>query len=264
LLEPLPAADLARAAEAEGEFGTTCSILDLSSLGIGSGPAGSAGRLIWLPLRVGGQEIGALLGRGPSPLRLNQDQVEAATLLAQHAASLLDAALALRREQLAAVTDELTGLLNRRGFRERFREQLERAARTGRPLAIVVLDCDDLKAVNDRGGHELGDLVLQMISDFLRSEKRLEDVAARLGGDEFGLVIPDATSEEAVAVAERLRRSLIARGLESGHPITATFGVAAYPRDGQGLADLLRAADGAMFQAKAEGKNRTLAIASSS
>jgi diguanylate cyclase (GGDEF)-like protein len=141
---------------------------------------------------------------------------------------------------------------------------LERAARTARPLAIVVLDCDDLKAVNDRGGHELGDVVLQMIGDFLRTKKRVEDIAARLGGDEFGLVIPDATTESAVAIAERLRRALIACSLESGHPITATFGIAAYPSEGEGLDDLLRAADRAMYQAKAEGKNRAMSLASSS
>jgi diguanylate cyclase (GGDEF)-like protein len=263
-LEPLSEDDLEHVAREAELAETTCCILDLEASGIRSEPTGSVGRLIWLPLRVGGQELGALLGRAPQPIRLKQEQVEAATLLAQHAASLLDSSLALRREQRAAITDELTGLLNRRGFRERFGEELERAVRTGRPLAIVVLDCDDLKAINDRGGHELGDAVLQMIGDFLRAEKRLEDVAARLGGDEFGLVIPNATTEHAVEVAERLRRALIERGLESGHPITATFGIAAYPGEGAGLNDLLRAADRAMYQAKADGKNRAMTLASSS
>ena len=116
--------------------------------------------------------------------------------------------------------------------------------------------------MNDRGGHELGDAVLLMIGDFLRTEKRLEDVAARLGGDEFGLVVPDTTTEQALVMADRLRRSLIERGLESGRPMTATFGVASYPRDGDSLADLLRAADGAMYRAKAQGKNRTLSLVS--
>ncbi len=262
-LEPLTAGELALVARAAQDVEATCCVVDLSTAGLEVDPSAPTG-LVWLPLCVAGAQLGALVGRGPGPLRLEQDQIEAATLLVQHAASLLDAALALRREQRAAVTDELTGLLNRRGFRERFREELDRAARGGRQLAIVVLDCDDLKAVNDRGGHELGDTALRAIGDFLRAEKRLEDAAARIGGDEFGLVIPDATTSEAVAIAERLRRSLIERGLESGCPMTATFGVASYPTDGGNLADLLRAADGAMYRAKAQGKNRTLSIASSS
>jgi diguanylate cyclase (GGDEF)-like protein len=264
LLEPLTSEDLARAAREAGAIETTCSILDLDSLGIGRREGEeSSHRLIWLSLRVGGKELGVLVGRAPTPLHLTQDQIEAATLVAQHAASLLDAALALRREQRAAVTDELTGLLNRRGFRDRFREELDRCVRTDGSLALVMHDCDDLKAVNDRGGHEVGDAVLQMIGEFLRTEKRREDIAARLGGDEFGLVIPDGTTEIALAVAERLRRALIERALESGHPITATFGVAACPSDGVSLVDLLRAADRAMYRGKLEGKNRTLAVASS-
>jgi len=259
-LEPLDQQEVEQLALEAEQADSSCCILDLETVGIRP----QSGSLIWLPLRAGGNELGALAGRGLRSLSLTHEQIEAATLLAQHAASLLDSALTLRREQRAAVTDELTGLLNRRGFRERFGEELERARRTAQPLAAIVFDCDDLKAVNDRGGHELGDAVLQMIGDFLRAEKRAEDVAARLGGDEFGVVIPGATVDHALAVAERLRRILIERGLESGCPITATFGVAAYPSDGTGLHDLLRAADRAMYRAKAEGKNRTVALASSS
>ena len=264
MLDPLGPDLLARVAREVDVSETSCCILDLESLRAGRwAREESSHRLIWLPLRVGGKELGVLIGRARASLELTQEQLEAATLVAQHAASLLDAALALRREQRAAVTDELTGLLNRRGFRDRFREALDRCARNGGSLALIMLDCDDLKAVNDRGGHELGDAVLQLIGDFLRTEKRREDIAARLGGDEFGLVIPDGTKEIALAVAERLRRALIERGLESGKPITATLGVAAYPGDGAALIDLLRAADRAMYQAKLEGKNRTLALASS-
>jgi diguanylate cyclase (GGDEF)-like protein len=265
LLEPIAPDLLAHVAREVDAGQMSCCIVDLASLSVGEWPEEeSRQRLIWLPLRVGGKELGVLVGRASEGLLLTQEQIEAATLVAQHAASLLDAALALRREQRAAITDELTGLLNRRGFRDRFREALDRSVRTGGSLAIVMLDCDDLKAINDRGGHELGDAVLQMIGDFLRTEKRREDTAARLGGDEFGLVIPDGTTEMALAVAERLRRALIERSLELGSPITATFGVASYPRDGATLVDLLRAADRAMYQAKLEGKNRTLAVASSS
>jgi diguanylate cyclase (GGDEF)-like protein len=260
VVDPLTPETLVRAAREAHAVEAICSILDAEALGIAAQEGDGASRLIWLPLRIGGKELGVLVGQAPGALDLSQEQLEAATLVAQHAASLLDAALALRREQRAAITDELTGLLNRRGFRERFREELDRCVRTGGTLALVILDCDDLKAINDRGGHELGDAVLQMIGGFLRGEKRREDIAARLGGDEFGLVILDGTTEIAVTVAERLRRALIERALESGHPITATFGVASYPVDGSNLVDLLRAADRAMYRGKLEGKNRTLAV----
>jgi diguanylate cyclase (GGDEF)-like protein len=261
--QQLTSDDLELAAREAELAGSTCCILDLSTIGVACEPGDPYRRLIWLPLQVGGESLGALVGRGPETLSLASDQFEAATLLAQHAASQLDAALALRREQRAAVTDELTGLLNRRGFRERSAHELERATRSGRPLGLIVLDCDDLKAVNDRGGHELGDAVLQMVADFIRDEKRPEDVAARLGGDEFGLVVPGVEIEEATEMAERLRRGLIERGLQSGYPVSATLGVAAYPAQGTGLHDLLRAADRAMYGAKADGKNRTRSVASS-
>ncbi|HZO62284.1 MAG TPA: diguanylate cyclase, partial [Gaiellaceae bacterium] len=259
---PLSSEELERAAHEAELAGSTCCVLDLDAIGVACDAGDSYRRLIWLPLQAGGEPLGALVGRGPTSLRLAPEQVEAATLLAQHAASLLDSALAFRREQRAAVTDELTGLLNRRGFRERFAHELEHATRAHRPVGLIVLDCDDLKAVNDRGGHELGDAVLQMVADFIRSEKRAGDVAGRLGGDEFGLVVPGAGIEETTAVAERLRRGLIERGFQTGYPVSATLGVAAYPAQGSTLPDLLRAADRAMFGAKADGKNRTRSIAS--
>ena len=100
--------------------------------------------------------------------RLDGEQTEAATLLAQQTAALIDVAQALRRERRAAVTDSLTGLLNRRGFDERLREEIGRATRTGRPLALVLADCDDLKRVNDSAGHEAGDRVLEAFANLLR------------------------------------------------------------------------------------------------
>jgi diguanylate cyclase (GGDEF)-like protein len=261
--EVLSADDLERAAREVELAGSTCCTLDLASIGIAREKDERYRRMIWLPLHVGGESLGALVGRCAATRGLGSDEVEAATLLAQHAASLLDAALALRREQRAAVTDELTGLLNRRGFRERFAHELERATRARSALGLVVLDCDDLKAVNDRGGHELGDAVLQMVADFVRAEKRPEDVAGRLGGDEFGLVVPGAGAEDVTAIAERLRRGLIERGLQTGYPVSATLGVAVYPDHGSTLHDLLRVADRAMYGAKADGKNRTRSVASS-
>jgi diguanylate cyclase (GGDEF)-like protein len=153
------------------------------------------------------------------------------------------------------VTDPLTGLLNRRGFDDRLREEIGRARRSGRPLAVVLSDCDDLKRVNDAHGHERGDAVLQAIASLLRNSKRASDVAGRLGGDEFGLVLTDADAAVAADVAERLRLRLHELSVLDAAP-TASFGFAVYPDDGLTSAALLRVADQALYEAKRAGKDQ--------
>jgi diguanylate cyclase (GGDEF)-like protein len=155
------------------------------------------------------------------------------------------------------VTDSLTGLLNRRGFEQRFREEIKRADRAGRELGVVILDCDGLKAINDRGGHQLGDSVLVRVARCLKAQKRAGDIAVRMGGDEFALLLPETGADGCVLAAERLRRSMVAQVLEDGQLVTATFGVAVYPVDGRTPTELLRAADQALYLAKAAGRNRT-------
>jgi diguanylate cyclase (GGDEF)-like protein len=257
-LEPLSSSQLARLASALEQGAATYSTVDLEQQGPLLGLDPELGWLAWLPLRVAGADLGVLSGLAPGQPQLGNDQVEAATLFAQHVAALIDAAQALRREQRAAVTDLLSGLLNRRGFEERFREELNRAERARRELALVLVDCDDLKAINDESGHEAGDAVIERFGRVLRSVKRLEDVAARMGGDEFVLLLPECGRAAALEVAERVRRDL-GRGARE-RPVSATFGVAAYPADGTTPAELLRAADRAMYRAKSAGKNRTFSI----
>ncbi len=232
---------------------SSLNVLDAVELGVAK--PGEPGRwLLWLPLRVGGQQVGTLLGRSAVPISLGNEQAEATTLFTQHAAAVIDVAQALRREQRAAVTDSLTGLLNRRGFDERLREEIARAERSGCPLAVILTDCDDLKQINDREGHEAGDVVLQGIARILRHGKRAGDVAGRVGGDEFGLLLPEANAETAAVMAERLRLAFHEVG--AGHAATASFGIAAYPADGITSATLLRAADRALYEAKHGGKDR--------
>jgi diguanylate cyclase (GGDEF)-like protein/PAS domain S-box-containing protein len=262
-LQPLLAADVGRIAAGPASLGGALTVLDPAEFGLEAVVAVPR-RILWIPLRVGGSETGILVGVGAVESVLPEQYVEAALLVAQHAGALIEGAQAIDREQRAAATDSLTGLLNRRGFALRFREELRRAERAGRELAIVVLDCDDLKSVNDEGGHELGDAVLQRIAWLLRSSKRLQDGAARLGGDEFALLLPEVDAAEAVAAAERLRRVIEERTLTGNRVFSATFGVAVYPGDGLNEDALLRAADRAMELAKRSGKNRTLALGSAS
>lgn len=214
--------------------------------------------VIWLPLRVAGGDVGAVIGRTAAATELDHEQVEAATLFAQHTAALIDVGQALRREQRAAVTDSLTGLLNRRGLEDRLTEELARCRRAGHELSLVMIDCDGLKAINDTGGHELGDAVLQRVADCLREHKRMADVAARLGGDEFVVLLPETGAGDAMGVSERFRRELFAAPLVDGRTITAALGIASYPADGETPASLLRVADRTLYAAKQRGGNRTL------
>jgi diguanylate cyclase (GGDEF)-like protein len=220
--------------------------------------------VVWLPLRVAGGDVGAVVGRVAAAHHLDHERIEAATLFSQHTAALIDVAQALRREQRAAITDSLTGLLNRRGLEDRLDEELARCRRSGHELSVVMIDCDGLKAVNDSGGHELGDVVLQRVADCLREHKRMADVAGRLGGDEFVVLLPETRPGDALGVAERFRRELSAAPLSDGRTITAALGVASFPADGDTAAALLRVADRTLYAAKQGGGNRTLTSSAAS
>jgi len=171
----------------------------------------------------------------------------------------------LRRanEQLErlAVTDGLTNLFNRRHFEERAKRDLELARRENQRFAITMMDVDQFKQLNDRFGHKVGDDVLRLVGRILNESARTTDIAARVGGEEFILAMPQTDLEEAVHVAERIResieRKIVAEVTSLGtHVVTASFGVAAFPEDGETLSDLVSAADVALYQAKRTGRNR--------
>ena len=175
------------------------------------------------------------------------------------------AAIALENARLhgivkrQAVTDDLTGLANRRRFVEALEAELNRAERFGTELAVVIGDLDDFKSINDRFGHEFGNDVLRAVGDLLRESSRDVDVAARLGGEEFAMLLPQTDLEGGAAAAERLREGLAGLSLPSPDGgrlrVTASFGVASYPPTAS-VDHLLRLADSALYQAKAEGKDR--------
>jgi diguanylate cyclase (GGDEF)-like protein len=161
--------------------------------------------------------------------------------------------------QRQAITDDLTGLVNRRRFLAVLDTEVERAAQLGSGLGLVLIDLDDFKDVNDRFGHHSGDRVLAAFGSLLQEHIRDVDLAARLGGEEFALLLPEVEGRDSVLVAERLRRSLSERPIAwvEGNALssTASFGVAQY-RQGDTGEDLLRLADDALYRAKGEGKNR--------
>ncbi len=160
-----------------------------------------------------------------------------------------------------AETDSLTGLANRRMFDERLDEEIDRARRHGTHLALVLVDLDDFKQVNDRYGHQAGDEVLRGAAGVLGSSLRELDLAARFGGEEFALILPGTTRAGARRVAEQVREAfaLVAVDGPDGKPIhaTASFGVAEFPAC-PGIDALIAAADSALYAAKRAGKNRVV------
>jgi len=158
----------------------------------------------------------------------------------------------------AARTDPLTKLANRRGFRELLDLELERARRGTGQMALVIGDIDHFKEVNDRAGHRVGDAALQRVARLLEAGKRAIDGLARVGGEEFALILPDTVPHGAFAIAERLRCELRAEFAKDAVPVTISFGVVSYGQHGDTAASLLRAADEALYAAKANGRDMTV------
>jgi len=166
---------------------------------------------------------------------------------------------AQQRDRLVeqALTDELTGVANRRHFHERLQGELARAGREDRPVSLVIFDVDDFKSINDRHGHGAGDAALRGFAHVLREEARVSDVVCRVGGEEFAVILPNTRGHEATRFAVRvLLASRTANLRPGGHPLTASAGVAEAGADGVAGTDLLRAADERLLRAKAAGKDR--------
>lgn len=161
-----------------------------------------------------------------------------------------------------AVTDQLTGLPNRRYLWDVFEAELSRARRKQTPLAVMMLDVDHFKNFNDRWGHEAGDLVLKNVADALRRVVRGSDIVARHGGEEFVIVLPEATEDVARTRAEALRKEVAALRLTYGgealEAVTVSVGVAFSTDAHETAEDLVRIADDAMYEAKQTGRDRVV------
>ncbi len=165
--------------------------------------------------------------------------------------SLLDNAQLFEQVKRLAVSDSLTGLGNYRTLVVGLDSELQRSQRTGRPFALLLMDLDGLKQVNDRYGHLVGSRAICRLGDVLRTNSRAIDIAARYGGDEFALVLPEADPEAAERVARRICDRL-ASDCEMPS-LSVSVGVACYPRDGRSIDDLLNAADTALYRMKRHG-----------
>jgi len=157
-----------------------------------------------------------------------------------------------------AVHDSLTGFFNRRHFRMLLDDQVERA-RAGISLAVLIIDLDHFKQINDQFGHLVGDQVIASVSQLIRDLSTASCHLGRLGGEEFALALHDTTHAGACAAAESVRAAIANHRFEirgEAHPITTSVGVASWDRSMQNSADLLRLADERLYRAKANGRNR--------
>lgn len=162
----------------------------------------------------------------------------------------------INRLQQDALFDAVTNLRNHRYFQVRLREELQRSDRYSRSTALIMLDLDNFKRINDQYGHGVGDQVLRQVAQVLVLKARAVDVVCRYGGEELAVILPETSLEEARQVAERLRQAVKDRPDERGSLITISVGVAIYPEHAIEADGLISAADAAMYRAKNAGKDR--------
>ena len=179
---------------------------------------------------------------------------------------LIHRSLQVPQLQEEARIDPKTGLLNAREYEISLDDELDRAARTGAPLSVLMTDLDLLRDINNNFGHLAGDAVIRGIAAVIRGELRRYDIAARFGGEEFSVLLPSTAPEQALEIAERIRRAVAAARFDEetvSEPLSATLsiGVAAYPRDAVEAKGLVHAADIAVYEAKARGRNRVVDVA---
>jgi two-component system, cell cycle response regulator len=204
---------------------------------------------------LAGYDMNEFEALSASLLALNEDLNQAYRDLA-----LSKQAVEFREAQILklSLTDALTGVGNRRMLDEVLAREVARSQRTGDPLSLTILDIDHFKRVNDTWGHDTGDRVLRETGALLLQTLRLSDIATRMGGEEFVLLLPATTLEEALVCAERLRAAMAAHDFGLAAPVTSSFGVAALVAGEAGPA-LLARADGGLYRAKQQGRNRVVA-----
>ena len=215
--------------------------------------------LIVVPLIARGALKGTLnVYRIGDDASFSEEEFELAKRLGDAAALALDNAHIRARLEREAQTDSLTGLYNHRHFHERLRRELTRASSEHENVAVVMIDIDDFKKVNDVFGHAVGDHVLAELADHLRATVRPTDVVCRIGGEEFAVIVPSSHEADVVALATRLAERLHGVELDLAGRIAVSVGIAQGPEHAANPRELVACAEAAMMTAKARGKNQVV------
>jgi diguanylate cyclase (GGDEF)-like protein len=211
---------------------------------------------VCVPLIFFGEKLGVLVLDSKTPNAFLESDVTPLESVADICAAAIQNAHHFESAKQLAYLDGLTGIFNRRFFEMRIVEELERAARYKSELSVIMLDIDHFKRLNDEFGHLLGDEVLRQVSSILQQHLRKGDVVCRFGGEEFAVLLPQASNESAMEVAEKLRRAI-----ETFHfpgvprPVTVSAGTAHFPEFGETRDEVVSAADSALYLAKQAGRN---------
>src|SRR5262245_33006204 len=193
------------------------------------------------------------------PRQLSAKQIESLRILGRQAMCQLEL-------NLQAMRDPLTSLYNRRQLEESLHREVLRARRLGAPVGVMAIDVDHFKRVNDTLGHEVGDGALRGVAEVLASCVREEDIACRAGGEEFVIILPGTGKTALKSRAEAVRRTIERASIPAGEgtlKLTVSIGLASFPAYGDTGQAVLRAADGALYKAKAAGRNRVVMSAAS-
>jgi diguanylate cyclase (GGDEF)-like protein len=216
--------------------------------------------ILCAPLTSRGRTIGVVeIMNRTAGTRFTKKDMNLLLTLVEPAAIALENAILFQKTEQLAVTDDLTKLYNSRYVNVYLEQAIPRAKKAGSSLAVMFLDLDGFKSINDRHGHFYGSRSLREVGTLIRAAVREEDVVSRYGGDEFVVVLPETDLEGALAVAERIRQSLRTHvflsefGLEAR--LSASFGVSLYPDHGHNPQDLMQKADQAMYSVKERGKD---------
>ncbi len=213
--------------------------------------------LMVVPLSTRAGAVGLLVIGDKRPYAFSEHHLHTISVMAGQAAVALANALLVQSLEESANTDGLTGVYNHRYFIRRAAREIERARRSGQPLALIMLDVDNFKLINDRFGHQVGDEVLCRLAGLLCRAVGEAGVVCRYGGEEFAVLLPGFDARRAGELAERLRRLVEGHEFPAG-TVRVSMGVAACPRDALEVAELIRKADRALYAAKQAGKNRVV------
>jgi diguanylate cyclase (GGDEF)-like protein len=244
--------------------GDTCYIEDVSQATFLDDPllvAEGIRSLICIPLKVPAGVVGLLHLGDFAPRQFDREKMKLLSILSSFAAMAIDNAKLHNRTKIMAITDSLTGLNNYRYFQEVFGQELRRAERYQRQLAVLMFDVDDFKKFNDHYGHPVGDRVLAAIGTAIARTVRQVDYAFRYGGEEFIVLLPETGLENALLAAERLRMAIARETAATLQGVTAagvtvSVGVACYPDNGADQDELFTVVDGLLYKAKELGKNK--------